>query len=365
MKKSIFLLIPLLVGLAACNDSSDINNQQDVNNLKSLLAAQDLSPFNEKTFGAVYSQNFSVYTNEINDEGRYIDFFNYQGGYCTTSYYYNVAKEAYEELMKDEDTNIFDIMCAGSGYYHLSQTATIESFLEDQFEDRDGNERVSFLQELVAHFDDENKNLQIDNSYMFADYYNEDNLDFRMFSGIIDTNTLFDSYSTKSLSDLFSKVNVYDGPGYCENIDSIYYQICFSLLDKSDKEISDFIISNNISYVEGDEYLELSFELKEQKYLDLLAENDIFPGSMKGTLYFDKESKLFDNFEYKIIYLESEVDSSTNYVHTASMEFKASGLSRHGKPEGYPQMSEEPTEYTDPDEFIKQVTEQVLPNIAE
>lgn len=364
MKKRFLLLIPLIAGLAACNDSSTINNQEDVDNLKTLLAAQDLSPFNEKSFGAVYSQNFSVYSNMINDEGRYIDFFNYQGSYCTTSYYYNVEKETYEELIKEGDTDIFDLMCAGSGYYHLSQTATIKSFLEDQFEDRDANERVSFLQELVAHFDDENKNLQIDNQYMFADYYNEDNFVIRMFSGIIDTNILFDYYSTKTLTDIFSRINVYDGPGYCQNIDSLYYQVCFDLLDSSDKEISDFIINNNIGYSEGEEYLELSFELKEQKYIDFLTENDIFPGTLKGTLYFDKETKAFDNFDYKIIYLEEEIDYSTNYVHTASMEFKASGYSRHGKPEGYPEMSDEPTEFTDPDEFINQVAEQALPNIA-
>ena len=58
----------------------------------------------------------------------------------------------------------------------------------------------------------------------------------------------------------------------------------------------------------------------------------MIPGIIKGTLYLDKETKMLDTFEYKVVYLEEEVDYSTNYVHTATMEFKSEGYSYHGKP---------------------------------
>ncbi len=361
MKKSILLLIPLMMSLVACNNSSSINNQEDVNNLKSILKEQDLSPLNKKLYFSQFSQNFSVYTNELNDEGKRIDFFNYNGS-GNVGYYYDVDEKAYEEIIKDENTNIFDIMCQGLGYYTLIQYATINSFINDESEEIEHNDRYTYIQQLGALFSD--SNLQITNEYLFSDFNDDEGYDYRQFNGAIAKDILFDSYSTKTLSDIFSRVNIYDGPGYCETIDSMYYQTVLSLSQSTDKEISDFIINNNIECVESDRYLELSFELKEDKYINQLIDNDIIPGAIKGTLFLDKETKQLEEFKYRIIYFEEEVDQSNNYVHVASMEFEVDGESSRDISEVDPSMSDEPTVFTDPDEFMRQVVEQALPSIA-
>ena len=379
-------MLPLVLSVASCGGKNDraqssgdtqssrntqpsegsipeatIENQNDVDNLKSLLAKQDLSPFNEKTYISQYAQNFSVYTNGNDDEGKYINFFNYRGT-GNVGYYYKLDEEKYQEIIKDENSNIFDLMCQGFGYYVLSQYATVNSFLNDESEDIESSERFTFMQQLEAMLDD--ANLQIKNTYFYADFFDDEKMDYRLFNGAIDKKILFDAITTKALSDLFSRVNVYDGPGYCETIDSLYYQICQSLLESSDKEISDFIINNDITYAETANYSELSFALKEEKYIQHLADNDVIPGIIKGTLYLDKETKILDTFEYKVVYLEEEVDYSTNYVHTATMEFKSEGYSYHGKPDAEMPAADEITVYTDPDEFMKEVIDQVIPPIA-
>ena len=384
-----FVFVPMVLAVAACGGKGEgtetstgttstgttssetsvapsseetIDNQQDVDNLKSLLAKQDLSPFNEKVFFSTYQQNFSVYSNAIDDDGKYIEFINYSGS-GNLGYYYNVDAETYAEIIKDKDINIFDIMCQGYGFYVLTQYATVNSFLNDEFEEAEARERFSFIQELTAQFDA--TNLQIDNFYMYADYFNDENMDIRSFSGIIDKGILFESYTTKALSDVFSRVNLYDGPGYCEAIDALYYQICLALVGSSDKEISDFIHNNNVGYAESNQYLELSFELKEEKYIEQLIESEVIPGTIKGTLFFDKETQKLDDFKYKIIHFEEAADYDTNCIHTASMEFKVEGNFRRGKPEGELPVGEEPTVYTDANEFMGQVIEQVIPPIAQ
>ena len=335
-----------------------IVNQEDVDNLKSLLAKQDLSPFNEKFFFTQYSQNYSVYINSIDDDSRYVEFINYNGS-GNVAYYYDVDEEIYNKILEKDDINTFDIMCQGFGQYALVQYATINAYLNDEFEEKEDHQRTNHIQQLQALFDD--KNLQVESLYIYSDYFNDEAMEYRTFNGIIDKDTLFGSYTTKAISNIFSRVNIYDGPGYCEIIDSLYYQICLSLLASSDEEISQFIINNNVEYVEADEYSDISFELKEDKYIEYLGDHDVIPGVIKGTLHLDKETKALDNFEYKIIHFEESADYEANNIHTASMEFKAKGESRHGEPEGEPSMSEDPTVYTDPDEFMEQVIEQVIP----
>ena len=338
-----------------------IDNQEDVDYLKSLLAKQDLSPFNEKYFSSMYTQNFTVYTNSMDDDGKFIEVINYNGA-GGVAYYYDVDEEVYSQVIENENINIFDIMCQGYGCYELTQNATVNSYLNDEFEDKIDQERSTFFQDVGAQFTD--TTLQIANTYLFVDFYDDEDREYRLFNGIIDKEILFGSYTTKTLSNLFSRINVYDGPGFCETIDSLYYQICYSLLESSDKEISEFIINNNVEYDESKNYLELSFELKEDKYIEYLSEHDVIPGIIKGTLHIDKETKALDSFEYRIIHFEEDTDLSTNYIHTASMEFKAEGMSRHGEPESGPYMDEDATVFTDPTDFIEQVTEQVIPRNA-
>lgn len=338
-----------------------IVNQEDVDSLKALLAKQDLSPFYEKTFVAQYKQNFSVYTNLIDGEGKYIEFINYNG-VGNAGYYYNVDEEIYKKLVEEKNINTFDIMCQGYGYYGLTQNATTYSFLNDEFEEKEDRERNTYIQKVEAQFDE--TNLQVQNYYIYSDYYDDDSTDFRIFNGVIAKDILFGTYTTEALSNVFSRINIYDGPGYCETIDALYYQICYSLLESSDKEISEFIINNNVEYTESDKYSELSFELQEEKYIEQLGESDIIPGAIKGTLHLNKETKELDSFEYTIIHIEESFDQSSNYVHTASMEFKAEGYSHHGKPEVEPGMDEDPTVFTDPNEFMDQIIQQVIPKNA-
>ena len=383
MKKSILLLVPFIIGLVSCNDTStspisedttassisedisttsSIDNQEDVDHLKLLLSKQDLSTFNEKSFFTQYRQNFTSYTNVINEEDKYIDFYNYRGS-GNVGYYYNLDEETYKEIINEEGTNLFDIMCQNYGFYLLTQSATVNAFTNDDYEEKTDTARMSFIQQLSAQFDE--TNLQIQNFYLFADYYDDDNVDYRTFNGAIEKDILFSAYSTKTLSDIFSRVNIYDGPGYCETIDSLYYQICLSLLDSSDEEISEFIHNNHITFSESDYYSELSFEIQEDKYMEVLQENDVIPGIIKGTLHINKETKEMEEFEYSTVYFEEEADQQANYVHTASMEFEVDGYSHHGKPEGDPSTSDEPTVFTDPDEFLEQVVSQVIPSIVQ
>ena len=394
-KRLLPILFPLVLSIASCGGNSDdkgksegsasesgaatsisgdsvsssegsasgetIDNQKDVDNLKALLAKQDLSPFNEKAYYSEYQQNFSVYANSIEDEGKYIEFINYRG-IGSVGYYYNVDEETYDAIIEKEDTNTFDIMCQGYGFYDLAQNATTYSFLNDEFEEKEDRERSTYIQQVKAQFAE--TSLQIENFYLFADYYDDENNEYRTFNGIIDKDILFGSYTTKALSNVFARVNIYDGPGYCETLDALYYQICSSLFSSGDKEISEFIINNNVAYTESEKYDELSFELQEEKYIAQLSESEVIPGAIKGTLYLDSETKAMDHFEYKIIHFEEEVDYDTNYVHTASMEFKVNGYSHHGKHEVEPSIDDDPTVYTDPNEFMEQVIEQVVPNIA-
>lgn len=387
MNKKLFpiIIFPLILSISACGGSEkdnpkieptptpeptpiptpggDIDNQEEVDNLKSLLAKQDLSPFNEKSFYANYQQNFTVYTNSLDDEGKYVDFFNYRGS-GNFGYYYDVDEEEYEKIIEDEDSNIFDIMRQGFGYYLLVQYATIQSFLNfnDEVDEKEEYERFTYIQQLEALLDEEN--FQIDNTFIFSDFYDDENFDYRTFKGKISKDNLFSSYTTKTINDIFSRVNIYDGPGNCEAIDSFYYQLCLSLLESSDKEISEFIINNNIEYIESNKYSELSFEIKEEKYLEQLGDNDVIPGIIKGTLYLNKETKELEEYEYRIIHLEQESDLDRNYIHAVSMEFIAEGYSRHGKPEEDPYVSEEAVIYDDSNLFVQDVMEEVIPPIA-
>ena len=365
------MLFPLVLTIASCNgqggasSGESIINQKDVDTLKSILSKQDLSPFNEKYFYGVYSQNFSVYTNMIDEEeeyGTYVDFFNYRGN-GGVGYYYNVDEEDYEKVIEDEDANIFDIMCQGFGYYALNQSATIYSYLHDDFEETQDSQRITYFQLLSALLDD--TNVQIENTFILADYFDDENNQYRLFNGAIEKDILFSSYTTKTIADIFSRVNIYGGPETCEAIDTLFYQICLSLSESTDKEISEFLINNNVEYAESDYYFDLSFELKEEKYIELLDESDVIPGIVKGTLHLDKETQVLDSFEYKIVRLEEEVDYDTNYIHTVSMEFKVEGESRHGKPEVDPSVSEDPEVFTEPDEFIEKVIEEVVPTIGQ
>ena len=344
------------------SDEETIDNQEDVDNLKSLLAKQDLSPFNEKFFMAEYQQNFSVYINSIDEESKYVEFINYRG-LGDVGYSYDVDEEISNQILEKDNVNTFDIMCKGFGHYELVQYATINAYLNDEFEDKEDHQRTNHIQQVRAQFTD--ANLQIENLYIFSDYFDDDAMEYRTFNGIIEKDILFDSYTTTALSNVFSRVNIYDGPGYCETIDALYYQICLSLLNGSDKEISDFIINNNIEFAETDDYSEVSFELKEDKYIQQLGDQDVIPGNVKGTLHLDKETKALESFSYKVVHFEEETDYSANYIRTASMEFKVEGMSRHGDPEGEPSISEDPTVFTDADEFMEQVIEQVIPTNAE
>ena len=78
-------------------------------------------------------------------------------------------------------------------------------------------------------------------------------------SASIDKELLFGSVSTRTFRQLFSQVNLFDAPGNSEHLDKHYYSICRDLVSKNDKEISDFLLANQVSIEEVENNIEVNF----------------------------------------------------------------------------------------------------------
>lgn len=113
--------------------------------------------------------------------------------------------------------------------------------------------------------------------------------------------------------------------------DRIYFATVKEPCSKSDAELSDFIAKSEIAIEEEDENTLVHFKVGDEGLQAILDENDIFPGALEGTLTYEKESGEFTAFDYQIVYVANERDADGYNVHTASMEFKASGYSWNQK----------------------------------
>lgn len=382
MKKSILLLIPLVLTLAGCGDSnqsssiseiestttpsSTIPNQEEVNEVKALLDKQDLSPFYSRYIKGSYIQEYDVLDIDndydllevdAEDEGKVSSYFNYAGRGLFGSYY-DLTADEYNSIV-DENGNIdtFDAIAIGKGYWGITQLMRTMSFSrEDGLEAKINN--LDIQQSTYLKSTDED--VWVDNTLFVSDdgvFHYETRQEL---SASINKELLFSSISTRTFREIFSKVNLFDAPGNVEHLDKLFFSTCRGLISKSDKEISDFIIENQVSIQEDEEgNIKLNFVFINEDIEEDEADY-IFPGTVKGTLIFDKDTYQFSSFSYNMSYKLEVYDEDTGSIRLVNMKFSCIGESAHEVPEDS-WAPTNPTVYDDVAEFLKDVNEQVVP----
>ena len=361
MKKLLYLLLsfPLILTFASCNSNSKID-QKKVDTFKNLLDKQDLSRFTSKGFGTMFTQEYDVLDvyNDIDGEEKNSSYFNYTS-YGFLDLYYELSDEEYENILDENgEINTFDAIAKGKGGYRLTQSAKTASFTRKSDDNGEASTKnLDISQQMTLKADEEDVTLY--NVLYVTDNQVFDGSSSQKFNGAINKELLFSSISTRSFREIFSQVNLFDTPGNIEYIDRLYFDICKSLKEKNDKEINKFIVDNQISIKEEDDKLLLSFIYQEEniddKYIDY-----IFPGTIKGTLTYDKESGSFDEFDYEIKYVNETYDEETGSLKTANMIFTCSGKSTREKM-GDMWTPDDPTIYDNVITYLEDVTKEVIP----
>ena len=354
----LFLSFPLIFSFASCKNSSSNINHKKVSELKDLLAKQDLFDFTKKSIGTMYTQKYDVldvYNDEDVEESN-SSYFNYISlGFLDS--YYEITDEQFDEI-KDENGNIntFDAISIGKGGYRITQSAKTSSFSRDNGESSI-IKSLDISQQMTLKVTEDDvivyNILDVTDNQVF-DYASRQN-----FNGTINKELLFDSVSTRSFREIFSQVNLFDTPGNIEYIDKLYYSICKDLKNKNDKEINKFINDNQISIEEVENKIELNFVYEERNIDDIYLDN-IFPGTIKGSLFYDKETGSFDEFNYEIKYVQEVYDEQSGSLKTANMIFTCSGKSARN-PQGDMWTPDNPTIYDDVVNFLENVTNEVIP----
>ena len=365
MRRSALLLIPLMVSLISCGKSSKIPNQEEVNAVKEILNKQDLSKFYTKTLQGMYTQEYDVLDinndydfENFNDdeEHKTSSYFNY-GGYGMFGYYYDLSEEQYNSIV-DEKGNVdtFDAIATGTGSYGITQLSRTMSFnREGSFEATVHN--LDIFQSLTLKTT--KQDVWVYNSLDVTDHGSFDGDLTQTFNSSINKELLFSSISTRVFRELFSKIDLFDTTGNIEHLDKLYFSICRDLVTKSDKEISDFLLANQVSIQEEEDNIKLSFVFSADD-IEEEEEDYIFPGAIKGSLSFEKETYKFSDFNYEIIYRVETYDEETGSVKLVNTKFTCQGVSTHELPED-PWEPIDPVVYGDVSEFLKDVNEQVVP----
>ena len=363
MKRSILLFIPLMLGLTSCGSS--ISNQETVNKVKDILLKQDLSEFYSKAIQGMFTQEYDVL--DINNDHDFESFnddedpktssyFNY-GGYGMFGFYYDLSEDQYNSIV-DENGNVdtFDAIATGTGSYGISQLLRTMSF------NREGSteatvHNLDISQTLMLKTT--NKDVWVYNSLDVTDIGIFDGDSTQRFNSSIDKELLFGSVSARVFREIFSKVDLFDTTRNIEHLDKLYYSICRELVSKSDKEISDFLLANQVSIEEAEGDVKLSFVFSNEDIKE--EEMDyVFPGAIKGTLSFDKETYQFSGFNYGMAYRMEVYDEETGSVKLVNTKFTCQGESSHSLPDD-PWEPVDPTVYSDVVEYLKDVNEQVIP----
>lgn len=360
MKKCALLLIPLVVGLVSCGDSSSIPNQDTVNRVKEILNKQDFSPFYSKSLGTIYTHEFNVLEIEEDEDDVITNYINY-AGFGNFHYYYELSHDEYDSLVDEKgNVNTFDALYRGTGGYYLSQELRTNKTKRVNWYDAEIT-NLNVLQLLALKMDENDAFIyNVLGAGSKEDFYDFDKQQY--LNALISKEVLFDSISTRSFRDIFSQVDLFNSPGNIEHIDKLYYSICHDLLSMSDKEISDFIIMNQISIEEAedeDEYIKLSFVYANEDLDDEETEY-IFSGAIKGTLSFDNETLEFKEFSYEMDSTVESQDEETGDIRFVNSKFTCLGISRR-EPFGQYVEPEDPTVYDDAVEFLEDVNEQVIP----
>ena len=381
MKKSILLLIPLMLGLTSCGgqpvdtssqvptdtsssepsvepgpDPEIIPNQEDVDKIKELLSKQDLSKFYTKSLKGIYSQEYDVLEISNEEEVKTSNYLNY-GGYGIFGFYYDLTSEQYDSIVDEKgDIDTFDAIATGTGSYGLlNVTRTMSFSREGSWESEINNLDIYQSSTLKTTEQD----VWVDNTLNVSDtgiFHYESN---QYLSASINKELLFSSVSTRTFRDIFSKVNLFDTPGNIEHLDKLYFSICHELVSKNDKGISDFLLENQISIEEKEDNIELNFVFNTEDVEEEEADY-IFPGAIKGTLFFDKVSYQFSDFNYEMQYRAETYDEGSGDTKLINIKFTCEGVSTRELPED-PWEPTDPVIYDDVAEFLKDVNEQVVP----
>ena len=364
MKRCVILLVPLMLGLAACNESK-IPNQELVDKVKEILSKQDLSEFHSKTLQGMYTQEYDVLDinndydfESFNDdeEPKTSSYFNY-GGYGMFGFYYDLSEDQYNSIV-DEKGNVdtFDAIATGTGSYGISQLSRAMSF------NREGSTEATIYNLDISQtlmLKTTKQDVWVENSLDVTDKGVFDGDATQRFKASIDKELLFSSISTRVFRELFSKVDLFDTTGNIEHLDKLYISICRELVAKSDKEISDFLLENQVSIQEEEENIKLSFVFSTEDIEEEEADY-IFPGAIKGTLSFGKETYQMSDFDYGMTYRMETYDEETGSVKLVNTKFACQGVSYRGLQDD-PWEPRDPIVYDDVPEFLKDVNEQVVP----
>ena len=365
MKRTTFLLIPLIIGLVSCNnngsspetqDTSIIPNITEVNELKTLLDKQDLSPFHKKSLGTMFTQEYEVLDVFRDEEERSSNYFDYVGlGFLDL--YYDLSNEEYDSIVDENgDINVFDAIKEGEGGYRITQSVDMSSFTRNDTT-YPINQNLNISQQMTLKTTDEDVYV-----YNILDVTDKDTFDYasrQNFNGTISKELLFNSVSTRSFRDIFSSVTLFDAPSNIEYLDRLYFLTCRELKLMNDQEISDFIINHNIVMEEVENNIELSFVFTNED-IDEEYQEVIFPGDIHGTLKYNKNSGEFVEYNYKITCLTNNYDEVSGGIQTANMVFECSGKTAR-EPMGDMHIQDGSTEYDDVVKFLEDVRDQVIP----
>ena len=337
---------------------------EEVNKLKELLAKQDLVPIYDKMFTSMFSQNYEVYSSTHGEEVESETQFYAYSGAGAFGCLYEVSEAGFAEAEALENSNFFDYLARGKGSYAMIQSASLVSYIQKTDEEgwaEKSQQTLAYAQEVEARFTE--SDVQVCNSL-----YTKDNLDGgydadsrQYFSGIINKATLFDAITVRAFSDIFARTNLFDGQRSCEALDRIYFDTLGELAGKTDAELGEFIVNNDIRIEEKGDGVLVHFKVGDENLREVLDENGIIPGAFEGTLSYEKESGKFATYEYEISHVINETNEDTGSVHVASMEFKASGYSLNQKYDKDLYIDPNPTVYEDAEVFLNDVVEEVIP----
>lgn len=388
MKRSALLLIPLVLGLASCggkstpavssseiissstsevtssssteefssSESTDIPERETVEKVKELLSRQDLSEFYTKAIIGSYIQEYDVFEVNYDEDSKVSSYFNYDGR-GMFGFYYDLKEDQYGSIVDEKgNIEIFDAIAKGLGYYGLLQVIRTMSFNRVDGAEADINNLDIFQQMTLKTTDDE---VWVGNT-LYASNDGVFHYDTRQeLQASINKELLFSSISTRTFRETFSKVDLFNTPANMEHLDRLYYSICRDLVTESDEEISNFVVENQISIEEDEDNIKVNFVFLNED-IDEEEADFIFPGEIKGTLFYDKETYEFTNFSYEMVYKIETFNEETGSIRVINTKFTCSGDSSRVWPHEAWQPTD-PIVYDDVADFLEDVNEQVVP----
>lgn len=346
------------------SSSEFVPSKEQVAWLKDLLSKQDLSPFYNRFFSAVFAQDINIlsHTKDIEDQfGQYTYFYTLRNS-GAWGFFYDLTKEAYEEAEAKGQAGLFDLLSIGNGDYEVLQGGDCISYTHDMGADENKDNEIKhydFFQQIISFFTE--TDYRIYNSLTFNEEANSEEKINQKFNAKISKDILFDSISPQALGKILNSTNLYGVQETTCFLDDLYYEVCRELVTYSDDELAAFMAENHINIVDGEEYTEVNFELLNEEIMTKIDEHDVPPGVLTGTLFYDKETGIYETYHYLSVSASSIVDEVTGDVHTTSSRFEATGRSYRDDHVNPTQDYPNPVVYDDGNKFITDLSNNVIP----